>query len=360
MAVDCEREVAMETRYSIRYCRYIVGRSVAPDLLRLLHRYVRWADVVHLSSVYNFPTLPTLALCRMTGKPLLWSPHGALQRWKESRRTRMKWLWDRVCSALAPSSLILHVTSEEEAEASRRRFPRGAIVMIPYCVPIPERTSHVERPGMLRLLYLGRLDRKKGIENLLAACATLKERGRVSFALTIAGSGEAAYTGTIKSRIQALSEAEGAPNVVHMVGEVGGEAKERLFAESDVLVVPSHTENFGVVVAEALLRELPVIASTGTPWKKLVEEGCGFWVENNPTNLANAIECLRRVPLREMGRRGRAWAMKEFHPDVIGEAMLACYGRLVERKCNVVNGDRQQPVTKEPRHADESCSLAEP
>ncbi|PWT74119.1 MAG: glycosyl transferase family 1 [Chloroflexi bacterium] len=337
MAVDCEREFAMGARYSIRYCRYLAGRSVAPDLLWLLPRYVQWADVVHLSSVYNFPTIPTLALCRLRGKPVVWSPHGALQRWEGSRRVAAKAIWEGICRVLAPASLTLHATSAEEAEASRRRFPKAAVVTIPYCVPIPERPSHVEGRGVLRLLYLGRLDPKKGIENLLGAYARLKESGKVSFSLTIAGGGDASYTEAIKARAGALSGAEGDHSIVRVVGELTGEAKERLFAEADVLVVPSHTENFGVVVAEALLREVPVIASMGTPWKSLVELGCGFWVENNPRNLADAIERMSRLPLREMGRRGRAWAMREFDPNAIGESMHAYYRGLIQARQNVVN-----------------------
>jgi glycosyltransferase involved in cell wall biosynthesis len=325
MDVDCTGDVSLGESFDIRYCRYRMGRSVSPALLRQLPAYIRWADVVHLSSVYNFPTIPTLLFCRLMGKPLLWSPHGALQRWEGSRRPRLKAIWEWICAAAGPSSLCLHVTCELEASASRQRFPHYRAEVIPYCVPIPEQRERLLGKTELRLLYLGRLDPKKGIENLLEACQILRERNRLSWALTIAGGGPGQYTQALQARIGTPSP----DNRIRMMGEVIGNAKEQLFADADILVVPSHTENFGLVVAEALLREVPVIASTGTPWSGLEAHACGLWVENDPVALADANERMAHLPLREMGRRGRAWIQAECHPDHIGRLMYDVYQRLL-------------------------------
>jgi glycosyltransferase involved in cell wall biosynthesis len=325
MDVDCTREVPLSESFDVRYCRYLGRRSVSPTLLRLLPSYIRWADVVHLSSVYNFPTIPTLLVCRFMGKPLLWSPHGALQRWDQSRRLRLKAIWEAICVAAGPQSLRLHVTSEQEAAASRDRFPHYHTELIPYCVPVPEEQEKPVGGNNVRLLYLGRLDPKKGIENLLEACRKLFEHNRLSWSLTIAGGGTPQYTQALQARIHALLlDAR-----VRMAGEVVGQAKEALFADADVLVVPSYTENFGLVIAEALLREVPVIASKGTPWSRLEALSCGLWVDNDPATLADAIERIARLPLREMGRRGRAWIQAEFHPDRIGRRMYEVYHELL-------------------------------
>src|SRR5262249_3211017 len=94
--VEKEREVAIERNLFVRYCRRMMRRSVAPTLLHLLPKYIRWADVVHLSSAYNFPTIPTLAICKILDKPVVWTPHGALQRWGGSRRTTAKTVWEAI------------------------------------------------------------------------------------------------------------------------------------------------------------------------------------------------------------------------------------------------------------------------
>ena len=294
--------------YPIYYCRRKLGVSVAPALPWQLWRLVRWADVVHLTAVYSFPTIPTLLTCRILRKPVVWSPRGSLQRWEGSTRPRLKSVWDRICRFIAPGRLILHVTSEQEARESRKRFPGVEAAVIPNGVHVPDEVAHVENKATLRLLYIGRIDPKKGIENLLEACSELDDRLPVPWSLRIAGSGEESYVGSIRRGIEdrRLSDR------VSMLGHVVGEAKRALFEETDVVVVPSHTENFAMVVAEALAHGVPVIASKGTPWEKVEEEGCGLWVDNSPEALAAAIEIIGRMPLRDMGSRGREWMSREF------------------------------------------------
>lgn len=315
--------VTLPPGLAVRYCPRIFRHSVSPHLLRLLVPSIRWADVVHLTAVYNFPTFPTLATCRWLGKPVVWSPRGALQRWQSSRRPRLKAGWESVCRRLAPGNMVLHVTSEREAEESAAKLPRARAVVIPNGVELPARLDHCNGCGRLRLLFLGRIDPKKGIENLLAACQRLHIEK--PWSLTIAGSGDAAYTAGLEECARHL----GLRERVRFAGEVRGQAKAHLFAESDLAVFPSHTENFAMVVAEALAHGVPVIASKGTPWSGVEAHGCGLWVENDPATLAAAIERMSHMPLGEMGERGRRWMEEEFAWETVAREMLQLYGKLV-------------------------------
>ena len=114
---------------------------------------------------------------------------------------------------------------------------------------------------------------------------------------------------------------KGLSGQVSMVGFVQGQEKQKLFHEADVVVAPSHTENFCMVVAEALAAGTPVIASQGTPWKRVEEMGCGLWVSNEPASLTRAIGEISRRPLQEMGARGRQWMQKEFTWKEVGRQM---------------------------------------
>ena len=116
-----------------------------------------------------------------------------------------------------------------------------------------------------------------------------------------------------------------------MIGSVTDQDKRMLFENSDVAVVPSFTENFGMVVAEALAHAVPVIASKGTPWQRLEETGAGLWVDNSPKSLARAIEQMSRMPLREMGENGREWMKKEFTSKTTTKQMRAAYESLIAR-----------------------------
>ncbi|MGO9211349.1 MAG: glycosyltransferase [Terriglobales bacterium] len=315
--------VTLPPGVSVRYCPRIFRHSVSPQLARWLTPSIRWADLVHLTAVYNFPTLPTLAACRWLQKPLVWSPRGALQRWPNSRRPGLKAGWESLCGRLAPRGMVLHVTSEQEAAESAARFPGVRAAVIPNGVELPLRIDRRNGSGGLRLLFLGRLDPKKGIENLLAACQRLQVAK--PWCLTIAGAGDADYSAALEESARQL----GLREHVSFVGEVRGQAKTDLFAASDLAVFPSHTENFAMVVAEALAHGVPVIASKGTPWAGVEARGCGLWVENDPATLAAAIERISHMPLAEMGQRGRRWMEEEFSWETVSRAMLELYGKLV-------------------------------
>jgi glycosyltransferase involved in cell wall biosynthesis len=324
LGVDATREVDAGDGLRVRYCRRLLRHTVSPGLLRRLPSSARWADLVHVTGTYSFPVIPTLAACRALGKPTVWSPRGALQRWVGSRRRLPKACWERVCRLVAPRRLILHVTSEQERAESVERLPGLEAAVIPNGVEIPERTARPEPNGVLRLLYLGRLDPKKGIENLLEACARLRGEAVRSWRLVIAGSGDSVYRRRLEQRTRHLELG----GLVSMVGAVHGDDKQRLFANADLAVVPSYTENFGIVVAEALAHGVPVIASRGTPWKGLEETGCGLWVPNDPESLAKAIVAASEAPLRKWGAAGRSWMENEFSWPAVAARMLRLYSGL--------------------------------
>jgi glycosyltransferase involved in cell wall biosynthesis len=323
--VDTTREVEIATGLWVQYCHRILDVSISPTLLRLLAAGIRWADVVHLMAVYSFPTIPTLLLCKLIGKPVVWSPRGMLQRWEGTRKPQLKALWELFGRIVAPKKLVLHVTSEQEAKETAGRFPRVNMATIPNGVEVPESFTHSNCHHDLRLVYLGRLDPKKGIENLLHARSILDGDLGSRLSLTIAGAGEAEYVKNLQTTISHMSPAE-RPK---MIGSVSGREKVKLFENADVVVVPSYTENFGLVVAEALAHEVPVIASRGTPWQRVEEIGCGLWVDNTPESLAAAIDRMSRMPLREMGQRGRDWMQREFSWDLMAKRTIELYERVV-------------------------------
>jgi glycosyltransferase involved in cell wall biosynthesis len=326
LAIESTGEVELAPRMKVRYCRKLAGNSVAPEMIPHLFRYARAADVVHLTGVYNFPTFPALAICRRLQKPLVWSPRGSLQDFPGRRRAFLKALWDRLCCEIAPSHTIVHATAEPEAESIRKAMPGLSVAIIPNGVTIPE--VPLPRPGpaqALRALFIGRLDAKKGIENLLEACAILKRGNFLEFTLTIAGGGEESYRWKLSDRINRLELGAW----VQMIGEVQGGAKEQAFAAADIVIVPSYIENFAMVVAEALARERPVIASRGTPWAEIERVGCGLWVDNSPQALSDALCRISTMPLAEMGERGRRWMSEQFGWPTIAREMLACYSKAI-------------------------------
>jgi glycosyltransferase involved in cell wall biosynthesis len=303
------------------YANRLRPESLSLAMIGRLPRMTRWADVVHLTSVYSFPVMPALLAARLAGKPMVWSPRGSLQRWSGSTRVRLKDAWDFACGAIHPGKTVLHVTSEEESAESVARYPALRTAIIPNGVDVPETLDRKPRNGALRLVFLGRLHPKKGIENLLQACAMLTE---FPWSLVIAGKGDAEYTASLRRRAADLKIVER----VTMSGEVVGDAKKATLESADLAVFPSFTENFGIVVAEALAHGVPVIASTATPWSEVERRDCGLWVDNDPVTVRNAILRISRMPLCEMGMRGRQWMSAEFSWDRAAAATKAIYSEL--------------------------------
>jgi len=319
--VEKGRETVLPGDIRVRYCRRLMHHSISLELLGQIIEAIRWADVIHLTAVYSFPTLPTLLACKLFSKPLIWSPRGALQRWSGSAKLRRKQIWEWLCASVAPPELTLHVTSAEEARESRRAFPQAHIAIIANGMEIPRLLNSRRTAKPLRLVFFGRLDPKKGIENLIDACALLKRTGQLEFSLTIAGAGNPLYTQSLRDKIAGLDLA----GEVDMIGAVYGKAKEDLFGAAAIVVVPSHTENFALVVAEALAHGVPVIASKGTPWRKLEENGCGLWEDNDAASLADAVARMALMSLGEMGRRGRDWMAREFSWQERAAEMMELY-----------------------------------
>jgi len=218
---------------------------------------------------------------------------------------------------------MLHVTSEQERQESRTKIRSANTVVLPNGVDIPsqiEREPRSARNGV-HLLYLGRLHPIKGIENLLQAVARTDSSTRLS----ICGDGEANYRASLKH----LATELGLDHRVIFHGAVSNEAKGSHFRKADVVVVPSFKEAFCMVVAEALAYGVAVIASTGTPWEKIGAAGCGMWTDNDPDALTKAIERAKRLPLEEMGMRGREWMKRDYSWDMIASRMLDEYNELI-------------------------------
>lgn len=234
----------------------------------------------------------------------------------------------------------MHVTSEEEKVESLAKIHKAGALVLRNGIEIPPltRETKMDRAGVLRLLYIGRLHPIKGIENLLNALTLVK----CEVTLAICGGGDAEY----EAHLQALASDLGLNQIVSFHGRVDGELKEQNFREADLCVAPSFKEAFCTVVLESLARAVPVIASRGIPWQRVEEMGCGLWVGNEPPELAGAIDRAAAMPLAEMGLRGRAWMERDFSWPGVANEMIAEYERLIRGK-----GERELEVIASTRAA---------
>jgi glycosyltransferase involved in cell wall biosynthesis len=135
-----------------------------------------------------------------------------------------------------------------------------------------------------------------------------------------------------RSEIDSMVQAAGLEDAWSLEDAVSDEQKWDLYRESDLFILPTHSENFGISVAEALASGLPVITTTGAPWRGLVEHQCGWWVDPSVDDLAGALQeatSNRSVSLKSMGDRGREWVARDFSWKGIAQSMLNGYKNLI-------------------------------
>ena len=311
--------------------RFGVARSFVTATRKALHT----ADVVHGHGLWRLSNLFPLFQSTPTAK-LVCSPHGMLSGWSlRHRRWRKAPFWHLAQAPALARIDLFHATAESEYLDIRRLGFTQPIVLLPIGIDVPAhramagREQQAGRAGHVNstsnVLFLGRIHPVKGIDVLLRAWQPL-EAMHPGWTLTLAGPGEASHLRDAKALAGSLGLRRCA-----FVGEVTGDAKAALFAQARYLVLPSRSENFAVVVAEALACALPVIASTATPWHELPARGCGWFVPPDVSPLRDALRqalCMPDAMHQQMGARGRAWMQQDYSWPVIAERMSLAYSWL--------------------------------
>lgn len=253
--------------------------------------------------------------------PFVVSPRGMLEPWALAYRSTKKRLALRTYEGLRlQHATAFHATSEAEATNLRRLNLRQPIAVIPNGVDAPPVTVSRTRLPIRTALFMSRLSVKKGIFTLLDAWARLQPPG---WRLRIVGPADDISAADLRARICAL----GVDNVA-VDPEVDDVEKWKVFEEADLFVFPSFSENFGLVIAEALACGVPVITTTGTPWAGVVRERCGWMIEPDvsalETVLGEALNCPTEQ-LQDMGSRGRSWVSREYTWEAAGLGMAEFY-----------------------------------
>jgi glycosyltransferase involved in cell wall biosynthesis len=174
--------------------------------------------------------------------------------------------------------------------------------------------------GELRLLFIGRLHPIKGLENLFDAISELPNSR-----LLICGDGDQRYVKALRELVQT----RGLTNRITFRGWVNEDAKCQAFQQSDMFVLPSFSENFGMVVAESLAHGVPVVVSNQTPWGEIEAKGCGRFVANDADSLRSAIDELGHRDLATAGEKGRQWMRESFSWTKIASDMVELYRSLL-------------------------------
>ena len=283
-------------------------------------------DLVHIHAIWS-PILHKVSnWAHGTNVPIVWSPHGMLTPWAMNNKRLKKLLgWMLYQKRDLAKAALIHVTASSEEEDIKRLGLANKCLIAPLGVEIEVGARHDEpNAGKKTLLFVSRVQRKKGLLNLVKAWASLPSQIRANWRVRIVGPDQEGHEAEVKAECERLGVADD----WLFIGPRYGEDLHGEYANADVFVLPTHSENFGSVVIEALSHGVPVVTTKGAPWSELEERHCGWWIDIGVEPLTDALKAtmsLDEVQRREMGARGRALVEEKYTWNAVVKAMVKGY-----------------------------------
>jgi len=279
-------------------------------------------DVIHNHGLWMMPNVYAGNACLKSNCRLMISPHGSMSpRALGVSALKKFFFWKLLQGSAVESAACFHATAESEYADIRRLGYKQPVCIIPCGVNVLPLQKN-QAVGRRKLLYLARIDPIKGVDNLLHAWNAI-ERKFPNWDLVIAGPGNGGYLAEMQSLAKKLHLQR-----IEFCGPLYGNDKLQAYRDASLYVLPTHSENFGITVTEALAAGTPAIVTHGAPWSGLDEHGAGWWIEIGVNPLIICLEqALSASPqdLRRMGNAGHNWMAREFSWERINAQFLATY-----------------------------------
>lgn len=281
-------------------------------------------DILHINGIWSPENWGFQLAAQKLGFKVIVSPHGMLEPWILNNNPIKKkialFLYQK--KAIQQCDYLL-ATAELEAENIRVLNFKNPIFIIPNGIDSKEVKQVKSQYGTRKMVFLSRIHPKKGIELLLEAWRNCDTK---DWQLEIAGNGDEKYIANLALSAQDLKN-------VQFVGAQYGEDKWDFLRSADVMVLPTFSENFGIVVAEALAVGVPVMTTKGTPWSDLQKYQCGWWIDLSVSNLEKTLIEVFTTPsatLEIMGINGKKLVSEKYDIKAIGLNMVEFYKNVLK------------------------------
>ena len=282
-------------------------------------------DLVHVNCCWMPACAFVQQMAQKRNIKVVLTPHGMLEPWIIKRH-----YWTRKLPALLlyqksaiQNADCLQATAESEKQNLLKLGYNSNIKIVKLGIDAESIAMKTSWKKNKQMLFLSRVHVKKGINYLIEAADILREELQ-GYKILVAGEGNADYVTSLKQQIMD----KGLQDIIQLIGGVYGDKKWELFQTSDFFVLPTHSENFGLAIAESLASGTPVITTVGTPWNDLNSSNAGAWIEIGTQPL---VETLRRFlslsdeELETMGKNGRKLIEAKYSAKVMAEEMMEMY-----------------------------------
>ena len=322
-------QLTRSTVHSSRF-RLIHGPSTTvpigqlKEIYRAVNRLVQESqyELIHMHGTWRPLHLIAALIARKQRVPFVVSPHGSLDDWALRQKWLKKWFALKTYQGIVNrKAAMFFATSIREMKSLRRLGICQPVAMIPIGIDVQDRAKVVARKGKRSILFLSRLHPAKGLFDLVEAWRRVRNE---NWRIVIVGPDVNGH----KFEVQRLISFYGLESDFEFLNQVHGEQKQTCYENADLFILPSRSESFGIAILEALANQLPVITTTGTPWKEIQDHKCGWWVDPCVAEIASAIqEAMAMSPeaLNVMGHKGRKLVEEKYSWDKIAQEYSNAY-----------------------------------
>lgn len=314
-----------------------IWTAYSRGLSRFVHDEVHRFDLVHASEVWHHASYAAFKAARKRGVPFVMSIRGELSEWSLQHKAWKKRIYmTGVLRRMLCNADALHAITVAEEQQLRRLGIETPIIIAPNGIDsaqfdnLPDTSEFLLKFPILKgkriLLFLGRLNPKKGLEVLAHSFSRINRKFENS-ALLVVGPNE---YGT-QQRMEAILDSEGALDSTVFTGLLTGNEKLAAMACADIFVLPSYSDVLGIAALEAMAARLPVVITEGCEFPEVAEHGAGLVVKPNEESVSNALgELLTDAKLRRrMGERGRKLIEEQYTWHATATAISELYKSLV-------------------------------
>lgn len=288
-------------------------------------------DILHFHGVWMPANLYVAQFGWKNHIPYVINPRGDTEtariNYNKIKMLKKHLIWNLWSKKIVNGASCIIATSEQERESIRDLGCNAPVAIIPNGIELeafPKKIVHYHGEKKV-LLFLSRVNPIKGIEYLIESWSKLPRTLQIEWELHIAGNSDPSdYIQTLENKVKTM----GFSDSIKFIGPITGEAKMRKYQDSNLFILPTLSENFGNVVAEAMMCECPVITTTNAPWSCLSEDRCGWWIDLSVENILKALNeamSLSDDERHELGRLSRQSIIRRYSAENVAKKTIALY-----------------------------------
>ena len=265
---------------------------------------------------------------------LVQSPRGSLSNWSMRNGSLLKKIYWPLYQKKALELVdLFHVTSQEEYIDTQNLNFKKNIIYIPNGIDLPKyKNRNEKRKGFNRLLFLSRLHPKKGLNLLIEAWSEVNQFNKEWELIIVGDDKDYRKSSGYKNQLINMVNQFNLTNI-KFLGPLHGKEKQRIYENVDCFILPSFSENFGLVVGEAMSYKLPVITTKRTHWIQIEEKKAGWLIDPTVESIKNILQRLFNLDkknLETMGNNGYKLIKDDYKWEDIGEKLYKEYIKLFE------------------------------